>query len=285
MNRSQGSENIDNFTESDVKNASLPGEQNIADGIECENLEVNFELLQKVFAEAGKYEGVKGEKRRGSLNVASTDNEILELIAAECDESVSRLATIGIEHELRRGVEHVRQGETVKLTLSFTEEAKALIAEEANRLGITEARLKRFLLHRFTQRAVLTRTDGIVLPTPPPELSIEQAKDILADNWKQYRPREGIINYLKAEDGMGPLVKRGLLTRKLLRRLSPKAEAVLAAYLSRGGSLKEHGLDVPTQSDLRRRGLTPEVVKLAQSIVNAVNYDKQSSQKAHLEVS
>ncbi len=48
---------------------------------------------------------------------------------------------------------------------------------------------------------------------------------------RDYRPHEGIINYIRADDGLGPWWKTGKLTRPLIRELSPAGYVALANWL------------------------------------------------------
>jgi hypothetical protein len=65
---------------------------------------------------------------------------------------------------------------------------------------------------------------------------------------REYRPRESIIDYLRAPDGFGPWLDAGALTRPLLRELSPKAYMALANWL-RTNDLPAD-LYIPTKSDV-----------------------------------
>lgn len=48
---------------------------------------------------------------------------------------------------------------------------------------------------------------------------------------REYRSREGIINYIRADDGLGPWWKAGKLTRPLIGELSPAAYVALSNWL------------------------------------------------------
>jgi hypothetical protein len=75
-----------------------------------------------------------------------------------------------------------------------------------------------------------------------------QAQSLPNRPLREYVPRkDDIIDYLQSDKGFGPWLQRGLLTRPLIRELSPKAYMALANYL-RHSELPD-GLSIPTKSE------------------------------------
>lgn len=86
---------------------------------------------------------------------------------------------------------------------------------------------------------------------------------------REYRPRESIIEYLRSDEGFGPWLTAGTLTRPLLRELSPKAYTALSNWL-RNNELPAD-IRVPKKSDLVDAKLSdPETVKEARRIRSAL---------------
>ena len=71
---------------------------------------------------------------------------------------------------------------------------------------------------------------------------------------RDYLPGEGIINYLRSDEGFGPWLAAGALTRPLLREKSPKAYTALANWL-RTNALPDD-LRIPTLKEVNDELLT-----------------------------
>jgi len=66
---------------------------------------------------------------------------------------------------------------------------------------------------------------------------------------RDYRPREGIVEYLTSQDGAGPWLEAGLLTRPFLFKHAPKAYRALRNYEARGLRLPANVL-LPSRSEI-----------------------------------
>ena len=82
---------------------------------------------------------------------------------------------------------------------------------------------------------------------------------------REYQPREGIIEYLKAPDGLGPWLEAGVLTRPMVKEFSPSAYNALAYWLrDKSNSLEAEGIILPSKSEVvARRTHDPLVLKEA----------------------
>jgi len=90
---------------------------------------------------------------------------------------------------------------------------------------------------------------------------------------REYQNREGILQYLQADDGFGPWLNAGVLTRQLLGELSPKAYTALANWL-RNNELPAH-IKIPTKAEVNDVELADsQRVKEAQRLSSAASYRK-----------
>jgi hypothetical protein len=73
---------------------------------------------------------------------------------------------------------------------------------------------------------------------------------------RDIRPYEGIINYIKADDGLGPWLLAGVLTRPLMLEIAPRGYKALANWLRNDShSLEAEGLYVPTVEEINDRDI------------------------------
>jgi hypothetical protein len=85
---------------------------------------------------------------------------------------------------------------------------------------------------------------------------------------REYRSREGIINYIRADDGLGPWWKAGKLTRPLIRELSPAAYVALSNWL-RNNDLPPD-IVIPKKSQtVDQRSIGEADIRNAYAIINA----------------
>jgi len=103
---------------------------------------------------------------------------------------------------------------------------------------------------------------------------------------REYQPREGILEYIRASDGLGPWLEAGVLTRPMLKELSPTGYMALANWLrNKSNSLESEGLSIPTKSEanalLRSDPLTlKEAHRIASSAYYARHRERRRAHKA-----
>lgn len=89
---------------------------------------------------------------------------------------------------------------------------------------------------------------------------------------------ENVIDYIRAEDGLGPWVAANALSRPLILKLAPGAYYALANYLRRN-ELPED-LNIPKKSEaLETEEITPESVKAARRLLSRVERQKRSGRE------
>lgn len=69
-----------------------------------------------------------------------------------------------------------------------------------------------------------------------------------ASKLRDYRPREGVINWLRAEDGAGPWLSAGLLTKPLLFRHAPRGYNAILNFEKH--SKLPDDIKIPTRSEI-----------------------------------
>jgi hypothetical protein len=73
---------------------------------------------------------------------------------------------------------------------------------------------------------------------------------------RDYIAREGILNYLRSDEGVGPWVRAGLLTRPLLFRMAPKAYSALTHWERNPKHSLPEDIYIPNRSELVDQELT-----------------------------
>jgi hypothetical protein len=95
---------------------------------------------------------------------------------------------------------------------------------------------------------------------------------------RQFEHGENVIDYIRAEDGLGPWVAANALNRPLILKLAPGAYYALANYLRRN-ELPED-LNIPKKSEaLETEEITPESVKAARRLLSRVERQKRSGRE------
>ena len=104
----------------------------------------------------------------------------------------------------------------------------------------------------------------------------EIAKDLPKKPLRGFEHGENVIDYIRAEDGLGPWVAANALNRPLILRLAPGAYYALNTYLRRHELPDD--LNIPTKSEvLAQEEITPESIKAARRLLSRVQREKQRS--------
>lgn len=98
---------------------------------------------------------------------------------------------------------------------------------------------------------------------------------------RDIRRYEGVIGYIKSPEGLGPWLEAGVLTRKMMNELSPRAYISLANWLKNPRhSLEQEGLDLPKQSELTDKALAEQEAQggpISARLVSAKHYRNQKA--------
>ena len=90
---------------------------------------------------------------------------------------------------------------------------------------------------------------------------------------------EDLFEYLQSEDGFGPWIKAGALSRPLIRSTAKKAYAALTYYLRTHDSLPGD-LNIPTVHELTDQKLaTDEVIREARRVAGAATMRKRRTSR------
>jgi hypothetical protein len=99
---------------------------------------------------------------------------------------------------------------------------------------------------------------------------------------REYQPRESVIDYIRARDGLGPWLEAKVLTRPLMKKLSPKAYMALANWLRNPkNTLEGVGLNIPTKSEVIDQELSadPDALRNASRLERVQRYRKYEARK------
>ncbi len=100
-------------------------------------------------------------------------------------------------------------------------------------------------------------------------------KDLPNKPLREFEHGENVIDYIRADDGLGPWVAANALNRPLILKLAPGAYYALANYLRRNELPAD--LSIPKKSEaLETEEITPESVKAARRLLSRVERQKRS---------
>ena len=97
---------------------------------------------------------------------------------------------------------------------------------------------------------------------------------------REYRRGENVIEYIRADDGLGPWVKAGKLSRPLIIDIAPGAHIALLHYLRRHELPDD--LHISTKSEIvasEQSEILPEDIKAARRLLSRVQRERQQGRE------